>query len=524
MRKSALILLCSALALTAAAASVDRELEFVRAVNEADPAARGEMLLKLAEREDYPAELALIYLTRAQLPPKSLKRMLPIFARSGNGLVPAVLLVRAFRAEAEEGRPEPMPLDELFAFAHAAWKKAAERKHSPFEEGLFRELSGEVLPLAWECGETAKLFPELKRRIESRGDMWVLDFPFNKMLEFLNRYAFAAEGFELYSPAWSESPEPGRRALAALLETLPKHPPRSADEAAERVDFLIGVGEGRAAMLVAAERLDKHSGKADAATLKRDVSLLVYAMIESGGHDVFDHVRPLIDADKLPAVKAATFANGGKCREALALLPQVPDPETRARLEWACRMRLGEFDAAAQLAKDPSSPLSKRMRILALLELAELRGDRSCFEAAAQLAGKEIDTDASFANSFGYVALKLGLDRDTAERRIRYALSVRPHESAFVDSLAWARYIAGDHAGAWKLIEAALRNCDPQPESCEILAHAGAIRLALGDREGARRYCGAALKLALAGEKSPRHGMRYGIYAAEIRKMLEQLK
>ena len=523
MRNSVLILLCSAFALTLAAAPVDRELQFVRAVNEADPAARGEALLKIAEQDGYPADLALIYLTRAQLPPKSLKRMLTVFARSGE-LVPAVLLVRAFRGEAEEGQPEPMPLGELFDSAHAAWKRAAVRKLSPFEEGLFCELSGEVLALAWECGETAQIFPEVKTRLESRGDVWLRDFPFDKLLEFLYRYAFVAEGFELYTPEWSDSPEPGRRAFAALLGALPKHAPRSVEEAAERVDFLIGAGEGRAALLTAAEHLDKNSGKGDPATLKRNVSLLVYAMIEAGGHDVFDHVRPLLDADKVPAVKAATLANGGKCREALELLPQIPSPETRARIEWACRMKLGEFDAAAKLAKDHASPLPKRMRILALLEIAELRGDRSCYEAAEKLAGSGIDTDVSFANSFGYVALKLGLDRDTAERRIRYALSVRPHESAYLDSLAWARFVAGDHAGAWKLIEQSLRNCDPQPESCEILAHAGAIRLALGDRDGARRYCDAALKLALAGEKSPRHGIRYRVHADEIRKILEQLK
>ena len=59
MRKSALILFLSAFALTAAAASVDRELEFVRAVNEADPKARGEALLKLAEQPDHTAELAI---------------------------------------------------------------------------------------------------------------------------------------------------------------------------------------------------------------------------------------------------------------------------------------------------------------------------------------------------------------------------------------------------------------------------------------------------------------------------------
>ena len=68
------------------------------------------------------------------------------------------------------------------------------------------------------------------------------------------------------------------------------------------------------------------------------------------------------------------------------------------------------------------------------------------------------------------------------------------------------------------------RRSEPQPENCELLQHAGAIRLALGDREGARRYCEQALKLAQAGLKDPKRGPFYRKYVADIRKMLEQLK
>ena len=116
------------------------------------------------------------------------------------------------------------------------------------------------------------------------------------------------------------------------------------------------------------------------------------------------------------------------------------------------------------------------------------------------------------------------LSRDLAEKRIRHALSLRPRESSYLDSLAWARYLAGDHAGAWKYMEQALRYCEPEAENCELLQHAGAIRLALGDRAGARRYCTQALKLAQTGEKDPKRGPFFRRYSAEIRKLLEQLK
>ena len=164
------------------------------------------------------------------------------------------------------------------------------------------------------------------------------------------------------------------------------------------------------------------------------------------------------------------------------------------------------------------------MRLLTLLALTDILNDRSLYDAAERLAGKRIATEASKANSFGYTALLLGLDRDLAEKRIRHALSLRPRESSYLDSLAWARYLAGDHAGAWKYMEQALRYCEPEAEHCELLQHAGAIRLALGDREGARRYCTQALKLAQAGEKDPKRGPFFRRYSAEIRKLLEQLK
>lgn len=530
MKISALILLFSAFALTAAASPVDRDIEFVRAINNADPAARGEALLKLAETGKYPAELALIHLTRAKLPPKSPARLLPI-ARSRSGeLVPAVLLMRAFRAETDDAAPEPVPLAELFDLVHAAWKKAAVRDLSPFEQRLFRELSGDVLTLAWECGETALLFPEVMRRIEARGENWSLDFPYTKLMEFCYRHAFAKEGFELHSEKWSDDNAPGRRAFAAMLRDSEKRVPRTAAAAADRINFLISIGEGRAAVLIAAERLDgsDYSANARLELLKKDIALLVDTMINSGRHDIYDNVRPLIPLLNAKidtsAVKAATLINGGKYREALEVLPQIASAEPRKRLELSCRIALGEFDAAAALAKDPGSPLPKRLRILALLELAELRRDKSAFDAATQLAGSGIDTDVFYANSFGYVALLVGADRELAEKRIRFALSVRPRCSAYLDSLAWARYRAGDYAGAWKHMEEALRNCDPLPESCELLAHAGAIRLALGDREGARRYCEAALKLAQAGENRPKREVRFRGYVTEIRKMLEQMK
>jgi len=522
MKLPAVILAVAALALCCAAGKVDSDLEFIRALKETDPARRGEALLTLVERGSHPtAELALIHLTRAQLPPKSLPRLLKLSRSRFGDLIPAVLLVRKFRAEDSDHCPEPMPRRDLFHLAHSAWKSAALRKLSPFEERLFRELSGQVLELAWECGETAQLFPEVERRISERGREWHRDFPLAELLEFCCRHAFVAEGFELYSKNWTESPSPARRCFALLLKESVKHPPRNDAEAAKRIAFLRSIGEDDMAILLAARQVEMNR-RSDRFGAK--INQLINTVVGTGKYAIFENIQPFLKPAAIPGLKALTLANGGKFREALEMLPQISDAALRAQVEMTCRLALGEFDAAFALATDPVSKLDRRLRIFALLEIAQNRGSAAAYEAAERLGGAGIDTDPSLANAFGYVALLLGRDRDRAEKRIRYALKLRPHNSSYLDSLAWARYLAGDSAESWKLMEMALRCGDPMPENCEMLAHAGAIRLALGDREGARRYCEKALKLEQAGEKDPRKKQNLRPVGEKIRKLLEQMK
>ena len=515
MKIPAVIMAIAAAALTVSAATV--EVQFNQALKEKDPARRGEALLKLAETGSYPAELALIHLTRANLPPRSFARLLPVARFRFGELVPAVLLVRSYRQEESSKSPAELSRSELFDLAHTAWKNAAVRELSPFEQRLFRELSGEVLRLAWECGETAQIFTEVEQRIGARGKAWAQDFPLSVLLEFFYRHAFVTGGFELYTQDWSTSSARGRSAFAAVLGELRRHAPENDAELAARVRFLISIGETDQAILSAAEQL---LGKQS----QERINLLIFAVVQSGRYDMFDTIKPLLKKTGLTPLKAAAFARGGKYAEALKLLPGIADPAQRADLELKCRMGLGEYSAAAALAEDPASPLDNEQRILALLTMAEETGDAAFYRAAERLAGDRIDTDAGLSNSFGYVALLLGIDRDLAEKRIRYALSIQPDNSAFLDSLAWARHLAGDHAGAWTQMEAALRRCTPEPESCDVLAHAAAIRLALGDREGARRCCEMALKLAQYGEKKPAVSVYFKSRVANIRKLLEQMK
>ena len=518
MKVPAMIPVFLAMVLTASAAGGEA-LSFFMALREHDPAKRGEALLKLAERDAYPAELALIHLTRNPLPPKSTAQLLSVVRRHG-GLVPTVLLLRAYRQDDDFTAAAPMDIQELFRLAREAWRAAAGRKLTAFETPLFRELTGRLLDLAGECGENVSLCPELEALVLKRGKAWHEAIPPAALLDYYYRLAFAAEGWELLDKddagAWKDSPHPGRRNFFRLLQELRNLPPADAADTEALVGFFLATGARSAAVRTAADFMQRHP--------KQAFALFLYTVVEAGEVDLLEKVKPLIKPEFFLLYRATALKSAGKFHEALALVPRIADPASRDKLELECRMAVGDFGRAAELVRKPGSPLAERARIFALLELAESTGDVKHYRAAEQLAGPRIDTDAAWANSFGYVALVLGLDRDQAERRIRFSLSCHPQNTSLLDSLAWARYRAGDWNGAWKYMDMALRRCRPQPENCEELEHAGAIREALGDRAGAKRYYSLALKLAREYEKRTFGQARAKLHVKRISEALEKLK
>ncbi len=520
MKIPAMIPVFLATVLTASAAAGGGEaLSFFLALRESDPAKRGAALLESAERDTYPAELALIHLTRNPLPPKSTARLLPVARRRG-GLVPAVLLLRAYRDEDDFSAAAPMDLDELFRLTREAWRAAAARELTAFEAPLFRELSGRLLELAGECGESGALCPEVEDLVLKRGKAWHRAIPPAALLDYYYRLAFSAEGWELLDKddagAWKDSPHPGRRNFFRLVQELRNLPPADAADTEALVGFFLASGARSAAMRAAADLMRRHP--------KQAFALFLYTAVEAGEVDLMERVKPLVKPEFFLLYRAMALKNAGKFQEALILAPRIADPAARDKLELECRMATGDFERAAELVQKTGSPLAERLRIFALLELAESTGNVKYYRAAEQLAGPRIETDAGWANSFGYVALLLGLDREQAERRIRFSLSCHPQNASLLDSMAWARYRAGDWNGAWKYMDMALRRCRPQVENCEELEHAGAIREAMGDRAGAKRYYTLALKLAREYEKRSFGHARGKLHVRRISAALEKLK
>lgn len=493
-------------------------LALFRALREDDPAKRGAALLELAEREDYPSELALDYLTRAQLPKGSFARLLPVARRRG-GVVPAVLLLRAYRAEYDHTARTPLDELELFRLLRGVWREVGRRGPTRFEAPLFRELSDGVLQLALDCGESGSVCSDVEALVVARGRTWREIIPPVTLLVFYYSHAFAAEGWELLSAqdvkAWQDSPHPGRRNFCRLLAELVRRPPDSEVEIEALVNFFFLLGDRPGALRAAADFTRRHPKR---------FALLLFTAVEAGDTGVLDKLKSFMKPEVFPRYRALALKNSGGYAEALKLAPRIADPESRLRLELECRLALGDFKTAAKLAGDPASPINRRTRLFALLEVAEVTGDIESFRAAERLAGKELESNSEYANAVGYTALDLGQDRELAEKRIRFALACHPRNGSLLDSLAWARHLAGDRDGAWKYMDQALRRCAPLPESCEELEHAGAIRLAMGDREGARKYYALALKLAREGERRKFGHARFRMLVKRISGALEKIK
>lgn len=503
------VMILAAVGVTAVGMAAERDLgggmEFAAALVEKDAAKRAGMLLTAAECEGYPSDLALVYLSRSPLPPKFASRLVKLAERRRGELIPALL---ALRASGGGVSARPTALE--------AWHAAAVRDLSGLELIHFRELSGFVLDACRRAGEYDKVRPVLEALIRRRPRDWIRRLPPVPLLEFYYGCAFRASGFELVSPEWSNSPHPECRAFVQLLRELHAYIPEDGAEAEALIRFYLSSGGDKTALAVAAEFSRRHPSPAA-------LGMLIHTVIEAGEPGIFDSLKGIVKPESLPTLKASACLKAGDFARAERYLSEIKTTPLRAQLELKLLLAKGDLQGAAEFVLRNPAGISEHERIMALLGAAEFRGDVKYYREAEKLMRPEAWRDPVLANSFGFVALELGLDPAEAERRIRLAVECEPENSAYLDSLAVARHLAGDHSGAWNLMSRALAGLMPHPSGCEILEHAGDIRNALGDRSCARKFYRSALALARRGAAAP-GGANYRRLAARIVPKLEALK
>ena len=105
--------------------------------------------------------------------------------------------------------------------------------------------------------------------------------------------------------------------------------------------------------------------------------------------------------------------------------------------------------------------------------------------------------DPGYNNNLGYMYANHGMKLARAEQLIRKALSERPDELAFQDSLAWVFYKQGRFAAAAKVFEIILaRNKEAKMGHAVIYDHMGDTFYRLGQKDKAVKMWQQALKLA----------------------------
>ena len=396
----------------------------------------------------------------------------------------------------------------------AAWRSASKKKLTPFEVPLFRELTASLVAQGCGMGEYAVLRPLLEDFIR-RDPEWRSKLPVSALVEFYVSCAFATEGFELPRPEWRKSPSELRQTCIRLLDDLPRMLPDDAEDAGRLINFFLRTEARTQAVAVALAYGKGHPDNA--------LAILVMTAIETGEVKIVDSLKKFINPQMFGEFRLRALGSAGAFDETFKALDGITDPTRRQALYFELVNKQSDPALKAKLARDAGNSLPLRTRMLWLLDAAERLNDRGCFGDAEKLVTEDLARDPVPANALGYVALVLGIAPETAEARIDRALRSDPYNSAYLDSKAYARYVAHDCAGAWEWMRKALKSIAPMPSSAEILEHAGDIRLALGDRTRAREFYRAALKLASGREKLP-GGAGFSAIGKRAKEKLEKLK
>lgn len=198
------------------------------------------------------------------------------------------------------------------------------------------------------------------------------------------------------------------------------------------------------------------------------------------------------------AVRLQALAAQGKGDEAVTHARQVAaqsgDPKAR-RLLGDMLMQQGDFEGAAAVYQgvlDASPGANDAALLLQLGGALEQAGQwgkaRPILEKVVALA----PDSAAALNHLGYALADRGEDLPDAIRLLEKANTIRPNQPAFIDSLGWAFYRAGQYDKALPLLQSAVAM---EPGYAELNDHLGDILWAMG-RHFEARY---AWKAALVG-------------------------
>lgn len=287
---------------------------------------------------------------------------------------------------------------------------------------------------------------------------------------------------------------------------------------------------------IAAGRNIKEPGVADNVGLLRRMKIILYGeagqvdrAVKEAGKMIARSPRELelrralvavlIEADE--HARAMKIVGGWLARGATTGPATQPTQPAAGPIPAWCRevrvrllMLQGKNDEAVRLAEryikgDPKSPELMNLRSSCLGELGRFAEAMASLEkavvlaaeATARAAGAEkiekAFAESTLKNNLAYLYAEQGVNMDKGERLIREALSVRPGEVSFQDTLAWVFYKQGRVAEAARVFELVFAQAGERGVGHAVIYdHAGDAQYRLGAKDKAVAYWKQSVELA----------------------------
>jgi tetratricopeptide (TPR) repeat protein len=151
-----------------------------------------------------------------------------------------------------------------------------------------------------------------------------------------------------------------------------------------------------------------------------------------------------------------------------------------------------KFDEAIAFLKEGYAKFPEQLQLAFLIGVFQEKASRidDCIQTMREVLHK----DHNFApalNYLGYIWAERGERLDLAEKLIKRALSIKPNDGYYMDSLGWVYYQRKEYG---KALEIQIEAVKIEPDEGVIIEHLGDIYIKLGEKENAANAFEEALK------------------------------
>lgn len=151
-----------------------------------------------------------------------------------------------------------------------------------------------------------------------------------------------------------------------------------------------------------------------------------------------------------------------------------------------------KFAEAIGFLREGYKKFPDQLQLLFLVGVFQEKSNQidDCVQTMKEVIRKD-PNNSSALNYLGYIWAERGIKLDIAQSLIERALSIKPNDGFYLDSLAWVFYQKGDFPKALEMLNNAIK---VEPEEGIIVEHLGDVYLKMGKTESALQTYEQAIK------------------------------